>query len=519
MADDDRYDLRVLVMDDSQRWRQILNEGLEQLGGTIKIDFAETYAEAKQAITNHAYDLVTVDLALGGDVDDPRQADQQGMDLLRDLRGSQHNRDGCGLIVVTGYPTPARVREALKIYAVDDFLEKLDFSELGFLKAARAAIRHARLRQARTRADSRYNLKLRLDNGRLLGSDYTGPEQQASYTAKRPIAFNQVALAQRGDQLNVLLLQTNGDPNVWRPQARLLGADLYKQIKRSQHIHGDLAAVRALADRFSDLTIQFCGPSECLGVPFELLRDSDDYLGLKYLLTRSLVMPEGSASRKTESFHRFVETLLAQNKSLRVLVVGANNDGQIPAAVKEARDLASAMRANLDRLGISHEITELIGADASLARVRSALSSGRYHLFHYAGHGRFNDTLPEIGGLVLRDGQLTASDLNLLVRDTEMRIAFLSCCLGARTDQQSGRGEFYGPLEALARADVPVVLGYRWVVADEPARELALRFYDNLWRSFSPGDALLQARKDATLGHHGRDNHTWAAPVLVAQNG
>lgn len=519
MADDDRFDLRVLMVDDSERWRQILEETLTQLGGTITIDRASNSDQARQFIANHAYDLATIDLALDGEVDDPRQADQQGMDLLRDLRRSQENRDSCGLIVLTGYPTPGRVREALKLYAVDDFLDKVDFDDLVFLAAARSAIRNARLRQAAARVGSRYYLKLRLANDTLLGSEYAGPKRQGSYTAKRPIAFNQAGLAQRGDQLNVLLLQTNGDPDVWRPEARALGADLYRQIERSRSIHGQLVTVRTLADHLSDLAIQFFGPSECLGVPFELLRDGDDYLGLKHSLTRSLDMPDGSLSRKPEPFHAFIANLITSDQPLRALVVGANSDGQIPAAEAEATALAAALRADLGRLGIGHVVTELIGEGATVDEVRHALRSGRYHLFHYAGHGRYNDTLPEIAGLILHDGQLTASDLNLLVRDTDLRMAFLSCCLGARTAQHTGRGEFYGPLEALARADVPVVLGYRWVVADEPARELALWFYRNLWRSFTPGDALLQARKLAAMGPDGRDDGTWAAPVLVAQHG
>lgn len=516
MADNDRYDLRVLVVDDNERWRQILKEALEQLGGAIKIDPAATYAEARQAIASHAYDLVTVDLALRGDVDDAKQADQQGMDLLRDLRGSRYNRDGCGLIMLTGYSTPARVREALKKYAVDDFLEKLDFDDLVFLTAARSAIRSARLRRAAARADRRHLLTISLSSGQLLGSEYVGPTQQGSHTAQTPVIYDHKDLVRRGNLLNLLIL--GDDPGVWRDEARSIGEQLHKLLERDAGIFSNLVVAGALPDRPKDMAIEFSGPAECLGVPFELIRNGDDYLGMKHSLTRRLIKLPGSLSRSTKPLYAFVSTLVEDGVPLRLLVVGANSDGNIPAAEAEAAALAAALRADLERLGIGHEVTELIGDAATVEEVRRALGSGHYHFFHYAGHGRHNDRLPEISGIVLHDGQLSAADLNMLVRDTDMHMVFLSCCLGARTAQQAGRGEFYGPLEALVRADVPVVLGYRWVVADEPAHELALRFYHNLWRSFAPGDALLQARKLATMGPRGRDDETWASPVLVVQN-
>jgi len=107
-----------------------------------------------------------------------------------------------------------------------------------------------------------------------------------------------------------------------------------------------------------------------------------------------------------------------------------------------------------------------------------------------------------------------------VTQDTALQLVFLSCCLGARTadSSQVGLGDFYGVLGAIVRADVPTVLGYRWTVADAPAKHLAQVFYETLWRTFSPGEALLQARRSVAMGAHGRDDETWASPVLVVQN-
>jgi CHAT domain-containing protein len=72
-------------------------------------------------------------------------------------------------------------------------------------------------------------------------------------------------------------------------------------------------------------------------------------------------------------------------------------------------------------------------------------------------------------------------------------------------------------LDALVRADVPSVLGYRWSVDDQGALKLAKAFYESLWKTLSPGRALLAARRSVSMEVTGSDDETWASPVLVQQ--
>jgi len=145
------------------------------------------------------------------------------------------------------------------------------------------------------------------------------------------------------------------------------------------------------------------------------------------------------------------------------LIVSANSHGTLPAADQEATTLAADISADLHTLGIACEVVLLLGAQASYGTVRQHLRDGRYHIFHYAGHGHYSEDLPEVSGLILYDGNdrklLTAADLKLLVEGTDLYMAFLSCCLGARSATETGYGDFGGMLEALGRAGVPVVLG------------------------------------------------------------
>jgi hypothetical protein len=94
----------------------------------------------------------------------------------------------------------------------------------------------------------------------------------------------------------------------------------------------------------------------------------------------------------------------------------------------------------------------------------------------------------------------------------------LSCCFGARSDSALGRGDFSGMLEAFAQADVPMVLGFRWSVGDDSALSIAETFHSSLWRCLSPGESLLNARRAAAISADGRDDDSWASPVLLMQN-
>jgi hypothetical protein len=106
----------------------------------------------------------------------------------------------------------------------------------------------------------------------------------------------------------------------------------------------------------------------------------------------------------------------------------------------------------------------------------------------------------------------------MLVRNSPLALVYLSCCFGARSERAVGRGDFSGMLEALAQADVPMVLGYRWTVADDPAVSIARTFHSSLWHYLCPGESLLKARRASAMSALGRDDDSWASPVFLMQN-
>src|SRR6185369_2752794 len=258
-------------------------------------------------------------------------------------------------------------------------------------------------------------------------------------------------LARRADDLNRRFVTR--EPGIWRPEAKSIGSAVYDAIVKQPQILSLLSTARAFATTHNgDLGLVFSGPPSNLSVPYELMRDEDDYLALAHRVTRRLSTGGPRFTGKADPFHRFLKKHIAAGEPLRILIVGASVGGGIPSVEREVSRLVDSMSTDLKVLGITNEITVLLGNDVSYAELSSHLREG-HHIFHFAGHGYFKEALAEQSPLLLRDKELTASDLELLVRDTELQFVFLSCCLGARSGRDIGRGDFHGFLHALARAD------------------------------------------------------------------
>jgi hypothetical protein len=509
--------LRVLVLEDQEEWQSELRRTLKELWGEVQVDVASTLREGLERIDGRSYDLATVDLSLAGG--SPEETDEMGLQLVERLLKSPVNRD-IGLLVVTANFTVERVYTLFRDYRPFDVIDKHAYTPARLLRTACAALLDARRRRAERQENQRYRLTIAFGRESWLGSEIHGPGPSGTYRAERGTPLGTADLVRRADQINLWLLSRA--PAVWREEARSIGQATLEALKQDRRIAADLDRVRALSDSRIPLWLEMSGPSAGLGIPFELLHDGDDYFCLHHILTRRLSQEELPLQRKTESFRRFLTDLAASGERLRVLLIGANSDGKIPAVEAEVTELAEEIRIEVQRLGLEPRIDVLTGNAATWEAVRDALHSGGHHIFHYAGHGRYRDELPETSGPVLGSGAsrrvLTASDLNLLASGTELRLAFLSCCLGGRTAAQPGRGDFHGMLEALTRADVPSVLGYRWIVSDGLALEFAMSFYRALWLYLSPGTAILEARKRASMGLYGRDDETWASPILLNQS-
>jgi CheY-like chemotaxis protein len=503
-------ELRILIVEDDDRWTDVFERSLASL--VPQMHRALDHERAHTLLQQIRFDLIILDLGLPG-IDPTLSEIGRGFELLKELRLVGGLNDTAAILVVSGQIKNAQVSEAMQRYKVHHFFDKGDFDDGLFLSKASDALLLARIKRAHRKHERRSRLRIVFNESNVLGSELTGPKQRAYYPAKSPPRLTVSEFVRRANNINRLV---DDGPVAWRPEARALGEELYRILTLDNHIVTGLDATPNAAD----LWLQFSGPPVGLGVPFELLHDGADYLALKHVITREV--EPFRATIKGVSFYRFIRSFLGGQVPLRILMVAVDDSGEYTIQ-EEVRVLEDLISQQVQRLGIRPQIQSLSGQNATRARISEALKDGGYHIFHYSGHGYHEPNQPENSGLLtaangFQSEFLTAADLISLCRGNELRLVYLNCCLGACTAPKITEGDFFGMFDALARADVPIVLGYRWEVGDTSAFVLAKHFYEQLWKTLSPGDALLEARNEISLGSGRRDNETWASPVLMTQS-
>ena len=129
----------VLVVEDTPDWRtKLVGYLIEE--GEYSIHEADDYESASERIQTQPFDVAVVDIRLV----DWDETNEQGMQLLREL-DEIADILGTQSIVITGYGTKGRMREAFRDHRVVDFIEKQRFDPDEFkatvLEAAELALR------------------------------------------------------------------------------------------------------------------------------------------------------------------------------------------------------------------------------------------------------------------------------------------------------------------------------------------------------------------------------------------
>ena len=151
--------------------------------------------------------------------------------------------------------------------------------------------------------------------------------------------------------------------------------------------------------------------------------------------------------------------------------------------------------------------------EATLAALQRRLRRSQYHIFHFIGHGEFDQTLQE-GVLLLerekqRGHRVGSQYLGMLLHDHEsLRVAVLNACEGARSSKQD---PFAGSAQTLVQQGIPAVIAMQFEIADDVAQTFAHDFYGALADSYPIDAAVTEARK--AIFAMGREVE-WATPVL-----
>ncbi|WP_353944153.1 CHAT domain-containing protein [Streptomyces sp. HUAS MG91] len=269
-----------------------------------------------------------------------------------------------------------------------------------------------------------------------------------------------------------------------------LGGQLYDALFPQT---GRLDLVRRLREATGPLLVQ---SNETL-VPWELLHDEDEFLGLTHDIGRRA---------KVEGF---VVDGRSSDRIRRALVVG-DTLGDLASAREEIARISAWLT------GRGVECTVLSGAEASMTRVVGELADKvrPYDLFHFSGHVSGE---PDAAGLMVHDRKFIGLDaLQPLARRGAPPIVFVNGCTTASATLEPGS-------RALAQAATTMnacmsfmlmgaktVVGTRTPVGDASALRFAEAFYQQLSEQSEAGAAVRGARAELA----GAGDGTWASFVL-----
>ena len=287
--------------------------------------------------------------------------------------------------------------------------------------------------------------------------------------------------------------------------AQEFGRQLFEFLFPAE-VREQLSAVRRQAAQ-EDTPMQVrlrIGPPELAALPWEFLYDPgrDNYLCLSTPLVRYLDVLEPRRP-------------LAVTSPLRILGMIAR-PGELDTlnVDHEKRRLEQAL-ADLERAG---EVQLTWVAGQTWWDLQNALDQGGWHIFHFIGHGGFDQqsgegilALADDGG---REHRLAASDLGLLLEEhRSLRLVVLNSCETARA---STNDVFSSTAAVLMRRGIPAVVAMQYDISDEAAIAFARGMYTAVAGRHPVDQAVTRARRAIKLAR--RNTLEWATPVLYLRS-
>ncbi len=232
-------------------------------------------------------------------------------------------------------------------------------------------------------------------------------------------------------------------------------------------------------------------------IPWELLNDGREFLGLRFALGRVVSTARQLAASKPRE----------GRGPLKIAMV-ADPQGALPEALREGTQLGT-------HLGDRPEYQVVVN-DRGVSRAEFLAQFGASDVLHVAGPVEYDAASAAAGGFALSDGRVTATELSRLPSGaTVPRLVFVTACEadGGAGRNRHGEPAVFGLATAIQTAGVKHVVASLRAVAGSAGFQLAQEFYRQLATGQSIGIALREARRDAAR-RHGKTQLTWAACVL-----
>ena len=141
-----------------------------------------------------------------------------------------------------------------------------------------------------------------------------------------------------------------------------------------------------------------------------------------------------------------------------------------------------------------------------------------YHVFHFVGHGEFNEASQD--GVLLFENErrrtklVSGRALGTILRDSRhLRLVVLNNCESARAAEAD---PFGGVAQSLIRIGVPAVVAMQFKISDDAAIAFSEEFYSGIGDGYPVDAALAEARKAI---NRTTSSHEFGSPVLYMGTG
>jgi CHAT domain len=261
------------------------------------------------------------------------------------------------------------------------------------------------------------------------------------------------------------------------------------------------ASLRAAEDQGKGLrvTLSLNDAPELMLVPWEFLYDEPSFLSIS---DSTPVVRYLDLRRSREPIQII--------RPLRILAMVSSPAGAVELDVEREIENIDRALAPLKAKG-AVDITWL--DKATLKELQSCLRGGTFHVFHYIGHGEYDDER-EDGVLLLEDRRgyadpVSGENLGLtLANHRSLRLAILNSCEGGRTADDD---PFAGVATSLVQAQIPAVIAMQFEITDRMASVFSECLYESLADGLPVDQALSQARLAIFNERRGIE---WGTPVL-----
>ncbi len=331
------------------------------------------------------------------------------------------------------------------------------------------------------------------------------PAGEASGQMRLP--FDGLALQNRLQALQIALLRSGGTRRrIETPESRTVqtfGQELWTALF-SGDVLARYEASRSEAKRQDAgirIKLRFESPA-LAALPWEYLFDAGrgDYVTLSAgtPLVRYIPLPQVMAP-------------LEVTPPLRILGVAISPSDMPQLELDRERQRLDLALADLRVKGL----VDLEWATGGTWRdLQQMLWKGPWHVFHFIGHGGFDEHRGE--GLVVFAGDdgkaqyMSARNLGRLLGDHEpLRLAILNACESGRGDQTD---VFSSTAATLVRRGTPAVVAMQYEITDIAAIEFSRSFYEAVASGIPVDASLAEARKGVALAIP--DTLEWGTPVL-----